>query len=313
MRPLEILGPELYPAEGITPPPRLYYPGSVYEDEIDAMASVIPSLQEDMADGTRRGYDQWYFMGPMQEFFRSQWGQKARGDREFRRAMGLSSASSNSTPVPSEIRKGSLLFRNFHQGLMPAIETYEDAVERVRRARAEGLIPPGYGGYAQGQDFYQAGRFLDGRLGFPVELHADARYKLGDYYNPKIGDIDTGAMDTHIHRWLGTPFVSRSYAATRAAMKEAAGDLPLGRAQPAVWMVRGGRTPGFDSIAQPSLMHWYEAAAKKMAEITGEDPLTVLKKFVRGKGLLAGLMAPMAISDEEALDALDQGPVVRGR
>jgi hypothetical protein len=299
LRPLEILGGELYPAEGIRPPSREYYPGSIYPDEIEAIEQVMPSLTRDIQEGSREGYDQWYHMGPMQELFRSEWGQKVRGDREFRRAMGLSSASSNSTPVPQEIKKGSLLFNLYHQGTLPEVANYDEAVKRIRLARTQGLVPKGYSGRTQGLDLYQAMRFLDGRLGFPTDVTSTSRYKLGDYYNSKVGGEDAGAMDTHVHRWLGLQFDPRSYATARAAISQAGGGRPLSQSQPSLWMIRGAKTPDFDSVAQPSLMHWYEAAAIKRAEQTGEDPLTVLRKFARGKGVLAGLLPAMAAEESQ--------------
>lgn len=286
MRPLSILGDELYPASGVKFTPRVRSPGSVYPDEIEAMESVLPSLRQDMEDGLEAGYGQWYFTGPLQDRFQSVLG-RLRGEREFRRMMGLMSASSNATPVEQEIKKGSLLYMLQRQGMLPEADSYDAAINRVRAAREAGVIPPGYGGFAQGQDMYQASRFLGGRsLQFPNETGAKARYKLGDYYNQKIGDPDAAAMDTWKHRWLGLPFESRAYSPARQAILEAAGDVPISQAQPAIWMQRGAKSPGMDSLGEPSFLHWLERRLFKRADQLEEDPQKVMDDVIRGRQYL---------------------------
>lgn len=286
MRPLEFLDPELYPASGIPIAPRQRAPGSIYPDEIEALEQIIPSLRQDMERGLDAGYGQWYETGPLQERFRYVLG-RLQGDREFRRAMGYMSASSNASPVPLEIKKGGLLYHLHHQGELPRTLSYDDAIQRIRQARERGLIPPGYGGFAQGQDLHQANRFIGtGRLRFPNETGAKARYKIGDYYNQKIGDMDSAAMDTWMHRWLGLPFESRAYNPARQAILEAAGDVPIGRAQPAIWMQRGASTYDMDSLGQPSFLHWLEKRVQERAQELQEPPEKVLDGWIRGNQYL---------------------------
>jgi hypothetical protein len=282
MRPLEVMGSELYPAVDMPVRSRVRRPGMVYEDEIEAIDAVMPSLQEDMRRGLEAGYGQWYFTGPLQERFRSVLG-RDRGDREFRRFMGLTSASSNASPVQQEIKKGSLLYNLHKQGLLPEAASYEEAVERIRRAREEGLIPQGYGGFAQGQDLYKANQYLQGRLQFPGDEGAGARYKLGDYYNQKLGDPDAAAMDSWMHRWLGLPFESRAYSPARQAILHAAGDVPISQAQPAIWMMRGARSPAMRSLDYPSFLHGLENRLKQRAKQLGEPPEKVLDDVIRGR------------------------------
>lgn len=287
MRPLQVIGDELFPASGLRIYQRTRSPGSIYPDEIEAIEAVLPSLRQDMEDGIAAGYDQWYHTGPLQERFREGLGRE-RGDREFRRAMGLMSASSNATPVEQEIKKGSLLYMLQRQGQFPRTSDYDEAIRRVREARERGVIPPGYGGFAQGQDFHQANKFLGGgALRFPNEAGAKARYKIGDYYNQKIGDPDAAAMDTWMHRWLGLPFESRAYTPARQAILHAAGDVPISEAQPAIWMQRGARSPGMDSLSEPSFLHWFERRLLKRAEELGQDPDDVLDDVISGRQYLA--------------------------
>jgi len=146
MRPLEVMGGELYPAVDMPVRPRVRRPGMIYEDEIEAIDAVMPSIQEDMRRGLEAGYGQWYFTGPLQERFRSVLGRE-RGDREFRRFMGMTSASSNASPVQQEIKKGSLLFNLHKQGNLQAARIAEalHASQRAGKAVADNPMAAGAG------------------------------------------------------------------------------------------------------------------------------------------------------------------------
>lgn len=285
MRPLEFLGDELFPASGLPVRQRERAPGSVYPDEIEAIESVLPSLQQDIADGLAAGYGQWYFTGPLQERFRSVLG-RLQGDREFRRYMGLTSAASNQSPVPQEIKKGGLYFNMYHQGVLPADSDYKVAIDRVRQARDQGLWPQGYGHRNQATDMLKAADFLGTRrLAFPAD--PSGTHKIPDYYHQKLGDRDSAAMDSWQHRWLGLPFDPRAYAAARQAVLQAAGDVPISEAQPAIWMMRGSRSDGFRGLGEPSWLHWWERQLKGRAEDLGETPDKVIDEVIRGRQFMS--------------------------
>lgn len=281
MRPLEFLGDDLYPASGLTVRQRERAPGSVYPDEIEAIESVLPSLQQDIADGLAAGYGQWYFTGPLQERFRRVLG-RVQGDREFRRYMGLTSAASNQSPVPQEIKKGGLYFNMYHQGILPAEADYKVAIERVRQAREQGLWPSGYGHRNQATDMLKAADFLGtGRLAFPAD--PTGAHKIPDYYHQKLGNRESAAMDSWQHRWLGLPFDPRAYHTARQAVLQAAGDVPISEAQPAIWMIRGSQSDGFRGLSEPSWLHWWERQLKARSEELGEAPDKVIDGVIRGR------------------------------
>lgn len=291
---------ELAPVQGVAQAPLERYVSPRAATAIQqGLARRKPQIMQDVVRGMSQGAHQWYFNEPVRQQFVRELGDEL-GNRRFNLFADMVAATSSSAPVVPNIRKASYYMREALEDRLPLADVggYRDAVDYVRKHG----VPEGYGSVGQAMDLHWALRYLRGEH-FDDLTSAGAAHKVPSFGENIRGNLTPWTGDRHEAARFGVPPVLRKGVLEKQPLPPAvyphaerlaskwAGELGIAPAQfqSARWM--GGAAKTGVKSNDPSFPHALEKAVLQQAARTGQKPNVILRDFIRGGGLLSGLLA----------------------